>query len=229
MEIDRTNILNTNYSLSKEFLLTNTNGAYFRTSILGCNTRRSDGLLVVHKNNHDFVLLSSIDEKIIQNGCEYNLAIHKYTGKLNTEGLVYLSEVETNPIPKATYCMGPITFTKELILLSNDDTFLIRYRLKDTDTSIKLIINPLLAMRRVMDLNLADYQKKPEIYNYYRSIVVHSNYGVPDLYIQSSATFTFSRTSYWHYNIEYENDLKSGLKSNEDLYMPGNMEIFVGL
>ena len=53
-------------TLEKEFLLVNNLGAYTSSSVIGCNTRKYHGLLVVPQqqfNNKNFVLLSSLDKE----------------------------------------------------------------------------------------------------------------------------------------------------------------------
>jgi len=83
LKFDKNQLINLEYSLSRELLRTNRAGSYGFTTIVGCNTRKYHGLFVapqplVDQDNH--VLLSSIDETIIQHDAEFNLAIHKFKG-----------------------------------------------------------------------------------------------------------------------------------------------------
>ena len=73
-------IMDLNYSLNRKIRLNNKLGAYTKTSIICCNTNKTDGLLVcsLNKLNGKHVLLSSLDETIIQGDCVYHLAYHKY-------------------------------------------------------------------------------------------------------------------------------------------------------
>lgn len=69
------------YSLKRELLSTNHAGGYMNTTIVCCNTRKYHGLLVLpvaNFNNEKFVLLSSLDESLIQHGKAFNLGIHRY-------------------------------------------------------------------------------------------------------------------------------------------------------
>jgi len=83
LKFDKTLMINLQESLSREILRANQRGAYHSTTIVDCNTRKYHGLLVMpipdlDDNNH--VILSSLDETVIQHGAPFNLGLHKYQG-----------------------------------------------------------------------------------------------------------------------------------------------------
>ena len=81
LKFDRTLLMNLEKSLSKEFLRTNRNGSYMSSSVVDCNTRKYHGYLVTpvpEVDGYNHVLLSSLDETVVQYGAEFNLGIHKY-------------------------------------------------------------------------------------------------------------------------------------------------------
>ena len=83
LNFDKALLMNLERSLSKEMIRTNRAGAYNSTTLIDCNTRKYHGQLVIplpdiDDSNH--VLLSSLDETVIQHGAEFNLGIHKYEG-----------------------------------------------------------------------------------------------------------------------------------------------------
>ena len=83
LHFDKTLMVNLEESLPREILRTNRSGAYHCTTIVDCNTRKYHGLLVIPVPNLDdenHVLLSSLDETVIQHGAEFNLGLHKYQG-----------------------------------------------------------------------------------------------------------------------------------------------------
>ena len=76
LHFDKTLMVNLEESLPREILRTNSAGAYHCTTIVDCNTRKYHGLLVIPVPNLDdenHVLLSSLDETVIQHGAEFNL------------------------------------------------------------------------------------------------------------------------------------------------------------
>lgn len=81
LKFNKSELVNLSYSLKREIILANKTGAYCNTSIVDCNTRRYHGLLAVPVDNLDgqqMLLLSSLDESIILEGHQFNLAIHRY-------------------------------------------------------------------------------------------------------------------------------------------------------
>ena len=76
LKFDKNLMIKLEWSLPKEMLRTNKSGAYHCTTIVDCNTRKQHGLLVIpipelDKDNH--VMLSSLDETVIQHGAAFNL------------------------------------------------------------------------------------------------------------------------------------------------------------
>lgn len=81
LKFDKTLMTNLEEALPREILRTNRSGAYHCTTIVDCNTRKYHGLLVIpvpELDDENHVLLSSLDETVIQHGAEFNLGLHKY-------------------------------------------------------------------------------------------------------------------------------------------------------
>ena len=76
-------LINLEYSLAREFLGTNRGGGYCSSTLVFCNTRKYHGLLVVpieKFRGKNYVMLSSLDETILQHGRDFNFGVHKYEG-----------------------------------------------------------------------------------------------------------------------------------------------------
>lgn len=89
LRFDKTLMTNLGESLPKEILRTNRSGAYHCTTIVDCNTRKYHGLLVIpvpELDDENHVLLSSLDETVIQHGAEFNLGLHKYQVTITAPG-----------------------------------------------------------------------------------------------------------------------------------------------
>ncbi|MFA5325965.1 MAG: glycogen debranching enzyme N-terminal domain-containing protein, partial [Bacteroidales bacterium] len=79
LKFNKAELVNLEYSLKREMISSNSSGAYVNTTIVFCNTRKYHGLLVVPIDNFDgekHILLSSLDETLIQHGKGFNLGIH---------------------------------------------------------------------------------------------------------------------------------------------------------
>jgi predicted glycogen debranching enzyme len=83
IEFDKQQLVNLEYSQSREIIRSNRAGAYASRTLVGCHTRKYHGLLVVPQpalDDDNHVLLSNFDETVIQHNAEFNLGIHKYPG-----------------------------------------------------------------------------------------------------------------------------------------------------
>lgn len=146
LKFDKNLLINLDQSLPKEILRTNMSGAYHCTTITGCNTRKQHGLLVIpikEMNNDNFVLLSSLDETVIQHEAPFNLAIHRYrNGIYSPNGHKYLREFNCDTIPKLTYRVGGVVLTKEKVFVSHENRILIRYTLLEAHSPTTLQFQP---------------------------------------------------------------------------------------
>ena len=131
LKFDKTQLVNLEYSLQREILRTNRAGSYCCTTLSGCNTRKYHGLLICpmdHMDGGKHVLLSSLDETIIQRGAEFNLGIHKYAGEhYEPKGHKYIRDFETDVIPITTFHVGGVVLTKERLVVEGKQQILIKY------------------------------------------------------------------------------------------------------
>jgi len=115
IEFEKEDLANLKYSLNKEFIRTNRAGTFGSSTIINCNTRKYHGLLIcpmdkLDSENH--LLLSALDETIIQHDKEFHLAVRKYPGIVHP-GHKYLREFKSEPIPSLTFRVGGVIFKKE--------------------------------------------------------------------------------------------------------------------
>ena len=80
LTFDKKELGNLEYSLQREMLATDRRGGYMSTTIVCCNTRKYHGLIVapIDQSDDAYVLLSSLDETIIQHDQSFNHALHRY-------------------------------------------------------------------------------------------------------------------------------------------------------
>ena len=93
LRFDKAQLVNLEYSLTKELIRTNRAASFASTTIINCNTRKYHGLLIcpIQKhNNENHVLLSSLDETIVQHNEEFHLGIHKYNEEYYPRGHKYI-------------------------------------------------------------------------------------------------------------------------------------------
>ncbi|MCR5361070.1 MAG: amylo-alpha-1,6-glucosidase [Bacteroidales bacterium] len=229
LKFDKTLLTNLEESLPIEYLRTNKYGAYSSTTVTGCNTRKYHGLLVTpvpELDNENHVLLSSLDETVIQHGAEFNLGIHKYDGdNFAPRGHKYIREFNCETISTNTYRVGGVILTRESFLVLNEPRVLLRYTLVDAHSETTLKLRPQLAFRSVNELT---HRNNNVNYNYEtveNGIGTCMYQGYPMLYMQLSKECRYQSCPDWNVGVEYPREQVRGYCYKEDLYMPGYFEV----
>lgn len=215
----------------KEILRSNRAGSYLSTTLNGCNTRKYHGLLVSPIPNlggGKHVLLSSLDETVIQNEAEFNLGIHRYKGgTYEPKGHKYIRNVEFGSIPKITYRVGGVVLSKERLLVEKDEQVLIRYTLEEAHSPTTLRLKPFLAFRNIHELSKANLYVNSKYKKVKHGISSKLYEGYPDLNMQLSKNVEFVAAPDWYYDVEYLKELERGYEFLEDLYVPGYFEMSI--
>ncbi|MFA8299510.1 MAG: amylo-alpha-1,6-glucosidase [Hyphomicrobiales bacterium] len=229
IKIEKSDLINLEYALKKEILRSNQAGGYSSTTIVNCNTRKYHGLFVVPQRQIDeenHLLLSSIDDTVIQHNREFNLGLHMFQGgHYHPKGHKYLEKLELDPIPKHTYRVGGIILSREMIFIRHDERLLIRYTVEEALSPIILRIRPFLAFRNIHKLTFSNIhidQKYSKVENGvgFRMYPIYSR-----LFFQFSKDVEYTHVPDWYYNFEYIEERERGYESNEDLYVPGFFEL----
>lgn len=234
LKFDKNLMINLEQSLPKEMLRTNQSGAYHCTTIVGCNTRKQHGLLVIpipEMDDDNHVLLSSLDETVIQHGAPFNLGLHKYNGSCySPNGHKYIREFDCETVPRTTYRVGGVILTKEKTFISHENRILIRYTLVDAHSQTILQFRPFLAFRNANDLCVENNMANREYQETTNGISTCMYNGYPSLYMQFNKKPEFIFNPAWYKGLEYVKDQERGIPYREDLYMPGyfQMEIKKG-
>ncbi|MDO4319854.1 MAG: glycogen debranching enzyme N-terminal domain-containing protein, partial [Bacteroidales bacterium] len=229
LKFDKSLLINLEQSLPKEMLRTNQAGAYHCTSLVGCNTRKQHGLLVIpipEMGNKPHVLLSSLDETVIQHGAPFNLGIHRYQGGVySPNGHKYIREFDCESVPRMTYRVGGVILTKEKIFISHENRILIRYTLVEAHSATTLRFKPFLAFRESNALCVANNAINRDIVPVENGVATCLYDGFPTLYMQLSHKATWVDEPNWYNGIEYVKDLERGVPYCEDLWVPGYFEV----
>jgi predicted glycogen debranching enzyme len=229
IKFDKSKLINLEYSLSKEVLRANGAGSYANTTIIDCNTRKYHGLLICplkYFKGEKFVLLSCLDVSVIQHEKIFNLGIHKYEGEYyDPKGHKYISDFETEWIPRTTYHVGGVMLVKESLLVEQEDLYLSRYTLVDCNSPTILRFRPFLAYRNMHELTHANMYANTKIEAVPHGIKLCLYPGFPFLHLQVSKKPEFIHVPDWYYNIEYVREKERGYDCHEDLFVPGYFEV----
>ncbi|MDE6231472.1 MAG: amylo-alpha-1,6-glucosidase [Muribaculaceae bacterium] len=229
LKFDKNLMINLEQSLPKEMLRTNKSGAYHCTTIVGCNTRKQHGLLVIpipEMDDQAHVLLSSLDESVIQHGAAFNLGLHQYGDHtFSPNGHKYIREFDCESIPTITYRVGGVILTKEKVFISHENRILIKYTLVDAHSDTLLRFRPFLAFRNANDLVMENDSINKEIEHVPNGIATCLYPGYPRLFMQFNKPVSWVDDPNWYKGIEYYKDRDRGIPYKEDLWVPGWFEL----
>ncbi len=229
IKFDKAQVVNLEYSLSREILRSNRAGSYSSTTIVGCNTRKYHGWLVCPVDGmggERHVLLSSVDTTVVSNGQSFNTGIRKYHGDyFSPKGHKYVEDFDIQDIPGMTYRVGNVIMKQERILVHYKEQLLIRYTIIDTDEPVKLQLRPFLAFRSIHQLTHANMWANTRTEPVPNGIRIRMYDGFPWLNMQVSGKAEFVPVPDWYLGVEYVEEQKRGYDYSEDLFVPGFFEI----
>jgi predicted glycogen debranching enzyme len=229
IKFEKQQVVNLEFVLNREVIRTNRGGAFACQNIVGCGTRKYHGLLAVEQPAIDgqfHILLSAIDETIIQHESSFNLGIHRYRGgHYAPRGHKYLHRFDIEPIPKVEYRIGDVILTRELVFSSQIEQVMIRYSLLDSHSDIVLQLKPFLAFRNIHKLT----QSNIEADTHYQPIAngirmkLYPDYSALDLQLSKKAEYVHAPD--WYHDFEYTEEINRGYEACEDLLVPGYFEL----
>jgi len=229
LKFEKEELINLEYSLSRELIRSNRAGSYAATTIIGCNTRKYHGLLVCPLEEMDgehHVLLSTLDATVIQHNKEFNLGIHKYEGDHYVpRGHKYVREFDTTKASYLVYRVGGVILSKEVMLVSKEEQVLVKYTLLDAHSDTFLRLQPFLAFRNFHALSKSNLYANTRYTEVDNGIMSRLYEGYPGLSMQVSKPAEFVPVPDWYYNVEYMEEQKRGYEYKEDLYVPGYFEM----
>ena len=229
LRFDKTQMTNLQDSLFKELLITNRSGAYCSTTLVGCNIRKYHGLLVVpvpEIDDENHVLLSSLDETVIQHGAEFNLGLHKYQGEnYSPKGHKYIVSFEWEKVPTWVYRIGGVLLKKEIAYDTTTFRLYIRYTLLDAHSATTLRLKPFLAFRSVRQWTHENGAANTSFEAVENGIRMCLYQGYPDLYMQLNHKAEWHHQPDWYRGLDYPKERERGYDSSEDLMVPGYFEM----
>lgn len=229
LKFDKNLMINLEQSLPKEMLRTNQSGAYHCTTIVGCNTRKQHGLLVIpiaEMDDKAHVLLSSLDESVIQHGAAFNLGIHQYGDQIfSPNGHKYIRMFDCENVPSITYRVGGVILKKEKVFISHENRILIRYTLLEAHSPTTLRFRPFLAFRNANDLCVENAEINTAVKDVKNGISTCLYNGYPELFMQFNKPVEWHNDGHWYKGIEYYKDRDRGIPYKEDLWVPGYFEL----
>ena len=229
LKFDKTLLINLERSLTKEMIRTNRAGAYNSSTLIDCNTRKYHGQLVIpipeiDDSNH--VLLSSLDETVIQHGAEFNLGIHQYNGyHFNPNGHKYIRQFDCEVVSRTIFRVGGVILSKERMLVSFEPRVIVKYTLLEANSATTIRFKPFLGFRSVKHLSKANDNANTRYGTSANGISMKLYENYPSLFMQFSKKNTYLHQPDWYKDIEYFKERERGYEYQEDLMVPGYFEM----
>ena len=206
-------------------------GGYMSTTIVCCNTRRYHGLMVApidDRGGRTYVLLSSLDETVVQHDQTFNLAHAPFPRGLRTARPQVHHRLRVHADPDDHLPRGRRhPASKEMLWIHKRTQLMIRYTLRGRATPTPACgCGPFLAFRDKHALTHANMEADGRSYPAReRREVPPLRSSFPWLYLQTSRPGTeFVPAPDWYYGFEYQQELARGYEGYEDLLTTGYFE-----
>ena len=228
LEFNKEELVNLEYSLEREILLSNRAGGYVNTTIVGCNTRKYHGLLVVPIENFGgdkHILLSTLHESLIQHGQSFNLGITSYGDVYEPRGHKYIIDFEMDYASTITYRVGGMKFSKTIMFLRDTEEVLVKYTLLEAHSPTTLRIKPFLAYRNIHSLTSANTSANTRYTAVDNGVAFNMYEGFPTLNLQLNKKNDWIASPDWYKGVVYKEESRRGFACKEDLFVPGYFEL----
>lgn len=229
LKFNKHELVNLSYSLKREIISANKEGAYCNTSIVVCNTRRYHGLLAVTLDRFGadrYLMLSSLDESLIVDGKQFNLGIHCYGDIYEPRGHKYVVDFVADPVPQITYKVGEILFRKSIMLVPDKNQVLIKLELLESPSKALLQLKPFLAFRNIHALTHQNPDADTSCREIRNGVSFCMYKGFPDLNLQmNTSEAKYTHHPLWYSNITYSDEYRRGYDCVEDLLVPGWFQV----
>jgi len=228
IKFDKSQVVNLEYSLSREMIRSNRAGSYSSTTIVGCNTRKYHGMLVCpvdQLGGERYVLLSTMDLTVVNNDKSFNIGIRKFKGDyFNPKGHKYIEDFNADSIPSRIYRVGGVLLKLERLLVHYEEQFMQRLTILEASESMKIQMKPFLAFRSIHELTHANLSANTKVDYIENGIRARLYEGFPYLHMQYSTNVEFVPVPDWYRGIEYPEEQQRGYDYSEDLFTPGFFE-----
>ena len=205
----------------REYLVSNGRGGYGFSTVIGANTRREHGLLVVRpegETQHS-VLVSKIEETIFHDKKKYQLSTNRYKDLVYPDGYRYLQEYQGNPFPSMLFVIHSILLKKSIFMPQGKACTIIKYELLAAPDKIRIDLRPLFAHRINSEVCPQPGKGEFDIFLKENSMIGVLGKGRKS-YVKST-TGTWSAKPLWYENLIYEQDDISEVTSVDHLWSPG--------
>ncbi len=146
----RESFRNYNEAVRREWVITNGNGSYADSSIIGANTRKHHGLLIasMHAPTDRKVLVNRILEAVDRNGLEIHFSSGKKKNGLEEAGFLRQTSFSLNgSVPEFSYYADGFSMKKSIAYEWEKNTVAVRYILSNLGDDAVFLLSPVYNYR----------------------------------------------------------------------------------
>lgn len=251
ISFDASSLQNLDFSLQREWIVTNGLGGYASATLCSANTRRYHGLLVAALNPPvgRCVLLSKLEETLILTPTppsnpplRYELSTNIYPNATHPNGYRWLTQWHMLPVPSWQWQPAEgVKIQKQVWMPKSYNAVCVAYTLLEapSQTSVRLELVPLLAWRNYHQEMAASGVSITALWcetNRCLRLRLPAIEGVTQSPIplvlrlrsrddQPFPNAAFSSNPCWYYHFLHPREAERGLDFSEDLYSPGSFSI----
>lgn len=205
-----------------EWIEANGLGGGAGSTVSGAHSRRHHGLLVAATSPPAgrMVLLSKLDESVIDAGTRHDFGANLYPGAIHPSGYRNLARFERDLFPVFEYEAGGVKIRKTVAAIHGENTTVVAYEVLEAPGPFTFELRPFVACRDQNALAHANpYLNAAGVFD--SGVLRLKPYdGAPDVFVAVPRA-TFLAAGDWYRNFEYAADRESGLECHEDLFTPG--------
>lgn len=205
----------------REFLISNGRGSYGFSTVIGANTRREHGLLVVRPENsrQHSVLVSKVEETLFDHNKKYQLSTNRYKDLVYPDGYRYLQEYQGNPFPSMLFVIHSILLKKSIFMPHGKEFTVIKYELLAAPDKVRLDLRPLFAHRSTAEVSAVSEKNAFSVSSDSEHRISVTGKGRTSSC--SATSGTWSLKPLWYENIIYDKDDFQEPSSVDHLWSPG--------
>ena len=211
-------------SLEREWIITNGIGGFASSTIIGANTRKYHGLLVVPiiPPARRRLILSKLDESIEINQKKYELFTNIGKNYIS-QGFKYQESFTKEILPVFEYKVEDVKVTKTICMEHFKNIVGVYYKIENGNKPAKLIVAPVMNFRNAHGINknhIFDVKQKMRD----KKLEVEIDDGNP-IYMTINDGKYIKHENDIFYNMFYIEEEKRGFEPEENHVIPGRYEI----
>lgn len=215
--------LNPVIGAGKEWLLTNGLGGFASSTIIGENTRRYHGFLLVSLDPpvDRRLLVAKLDEDLYVNKVRYVLGTNRVRNGYAQEGYRYLLNFQRHPFPTYIYQIDGIFLIKTIIMIHGENTTVVHYRvINPFQKKLSLYIFPLVNCRDYHHITQENDWPFHQEFISNRQVEIAPYSGAPHIYMATDHA-EYVQSPSWYKGMYYYMEEYRGLPCFEDHFIPG--------